>query len=83
MAEISELRNIRSRSAHWLKSVGIETTDDLHEVGVVEAYRRVKEAYPQQVTLNLLYALQGGILDIEWNLLPENMKTDLKNQIGG
>jgi len=82
MAELSDLRNIGPRSAQWLKSVGIETIEDLQEVGVVEAYMRAKAAYPDRVSLNLLNALQGGILDIEWNLLPESMKTEFKNQVG-
>jgi DNA transformation protein len=82
MSELSELRNIGLRSAEWLKSVGIETFEDLREIGVVEAYVRVKEAYPDRVSLNLLYALQGGILDIEWHLLPQRMKDDLRRQVG-
>jgi DNA transformation protein len=80
MAELSELRNIGPQSAQWLKSVGIETIEDLEDVGVVEAYKRVKAAYPDRVSLNLLYALKGGLLDIEWNLLPEKLKIELKNQ---
>jgi hypothetical protein len=82
MSDLSELRNIGPRSAEWLMSVGIQTSEDLQEVGVVEAFVRVKEAYPDRVSLNLLYALQGGILDIEWHLLPERMKNELRRQVG-
>ena len=82
MTSLISLKNIGETSAAWLESVGITTAEDLHELGVVEAYRRVKTAYPEQVTLNTLYALQGALMDLHWKELPPEMKTTLLQQVG-
>ena len=41
----------------------------------------VKLAYPDRVSLNLLYALQGALLDLPWNELPLKMKAMLHRQV--
>ncbi len=82
MATLTSLKNIGAISATWLESVGIKTAEDLYELGVVEAYRRVKTAYPERVTLNMLYALQGALLDLHWKEVPPEMKTALLQQVG-
>ena len=50
----------------WLASVGVYTLDDVAELGVVETYKRVKAAYPEKVSLNLLWGLQAALLDLPW-----------------
>jgi len=82
MSDLAGLRNIGPRSAEWLESVGIQTVEDLEEVGVVEAYLRTKDAFPDQVSLNLLYGLQAAMLDMDWRQIPESMKRDLREQVG-
>jgi len=82
MSDLAGLRNIGPRSAEWLDSVGIQTVEDLEEVGVVEAYLRTKDAFPDQVSLNLLYGLQAAMLDMDWRQIPESMKRDLREQVG-
>ena len=82
MSDLAGLRNIGPRSAEWLGSVGIQTVEDLEEVGVVEAYLRTKDAFPDQVSLNLLYGLQAAMLDMDWRQIPESMKRDLREQVG-
>ena len=77
MASLASLRNIGPKSTQWLKSVGIQTAEDLSEVGAVEAYLRVKAAYPDKVSLNMLYALQGALIGLPWNELPPDIKADL------
>jgi DNA transformation protein and related proteins len=67
---IRELSNIGPKTATWLEAVG-----------VIEVYKRLKVLYPEKVSLNALWALQGVILDIPWNQLPESMKEDLKQRL--
>jgi hypothetical protein len=62
--------------------VGIHTAEDLFAVGVVESYLLVKAAYLLPASLNLLYALQGALLDLPWNELPPDMIADLRVQAG-
>ena len=75
------MRNIGPKSRQWLASVGVHTLDDVVSLGVVETYKRVKAAYPEKVSLNLLYALQAALLDLPWNELPPDMKIELKQQV--
>ena len=82
MSDLAGLRNIGPRSAEWLDSVGIQTVEDLEEVGVAEAYLRTKDAFPDQVSLNLLYGLQVAMLDMDWREVPESMRRDLREQVG-
>jgi DNA transformation protein len=74
------MKNMGPRSSEWLASVGIHTLDDVAALGVVETYTRVKAAYPEKVSLNLLYGLQAALLDLPWNELPPDIKEELKRQ---
>lgn len=75
------MKNMGPKSTEWLASVGIHTLDDVAEIGVVESYLRVKAAYPNKVSLNLLYGLQAALLDLPWNELPPDIKAELKRQV--
>lgn len=73
--------NIGEKSARWLESVGIHSPEDLYDMGAVEAYKRVKLAYPDLVSLNMLYALQGALLDLPWNELPADIVEKLQKEV--
>jgi hypothetical protein len=75
------MRNMGPKSKEWLASVGVNSLDDVAELGVVETYMRVKAAYPEKVSLNLLYGLQAALLDLPWNELPPDIKAELKRQV--
>lgn len=75
------MRNLGPKSKQWLASIGVHTLDDVAKLGVVETYKRVKAAYPEKVSLNLLYGLQAVLLDIPWNELPPDIKFELKRQV--
>jgi TfoX/Sxy family transcriptional regulator of competence genes len=72
----SKLRNIGPKSAAWLRQVGLRTQEDLVAVGSVEAFVRVKRA-GFRPSLNLLYALEGALLDCHWQQLPEARRSEL------
>ena len=75
------MRNMGPKSSEWLASVGVHTLDDVLNLGVVETYKRVRAAYPEKVSLNLLYGLQAALLDLPWNELPPDIKQELKQQV--
>ena len=75
------MKNIGPKSSEWLASVGIHTLDDVARLGVVETYKRVKAAYPDKVTLNMLWGLQAALLEIPWNELPLDIKEGLRKQV--
>ncbi|HET9908652.1 MAG TPA: TfoX/Sxy family protein [Anaerolineales bacterium] len=75
------MKNMGPKSSEWLASVGIHTLDDVAKLGVVEAYKRVKAAYPEKVTLNMLWGLQAALLGLPWNELPSDIKEELRRQV--
>jgi len=80
MTPITSLMNLGKQTAGWLASIGIHTAEDLAEYGVVEAYLQLKHSDPRKATVNVLYALQGALLGVKWDLLPEDLKDELRHQ---
>jgi DNA transformation protein and related proteins len=76
------MKNIGPKSREWLAFVGVHTLDDVAKLGVVETYKRVKAAYPEKVSLNLLWGLRAALLDLPWNELPPDIKSELRKQVG-
>ncbi len=81
MAASDSLKNIGPKTREWLAAVGIHTLADLEALGAVEAYRQLKAAFPDRVTLNALWGLQGALMGIRWNEIPEDIRQDLLEQV--
>jgi len=77
MAELTSLRNIGKEMDKKLKAIGITTAEELSKTGSKEAYIKLHLQY-SNLCLNHLYTLEGAITDTEYNLLPEDVKKDLK-----
>jgi DNA transformation protein len=80
MTRLRDLKNIGPRTESWLHAIEVHSLDDLERLGAVEVYRRLREHFPNRVSLNALYALQGAILNLHWNALPPDMKAELRQQ---
>src|SRR5688572_17801219 len=74
------LKNLGKISTAWVNAAGIHTRADLERVGVVESYLRVKAMQPR-ASLNLLWALQGALLNIHWNDVPLEMRDQLNEEL--
>ncbi|MDE6442417.1 MAG: TfoX/Sxy family protein [Clostridia bacterium] len=77
MTALTDMLNIGKEMENKLKSVEIDTAEELIEIGSKQAFFRLKIKYPQ-VCLVHLYTLEGAIRNIEFNCLPEEVKKDLK-----
>ncbi len=77
MKDLTTMPNIGKEMARKLKSVEINTAEELIEIGSKEAFFRLKMKYPQ-VCLVHLYTLEGAIENIEFNCLSEKTKANLK-----
>jgi DNA transformation protein and related proteins len=77
------LLRIGPRSRRWLAEAEIRTLEDLASLGALEAWKRAKAAHPREVSLNLLYALQGLLMDCAWGELPPSVKEGLKKSAEG
>jgi hypothetical protein len=76
MSSPDKLRNIGPKSAAWLRQVGLRTRADIAGVGAVGAYMRVRRA-GFKPSLNLLYALEGALLDCHWQEIPDTRRSEL------
>ncbi len=76
LSETAKLRNIGPKSAAWLRQVGLRTLDDLAAVGPVDAYMKVRRA-GFKPSLNLLYSLEGALVDCHWQEVPEARRNEL------
>ena len=77
MSELTSLKNIGKEMERKLKSVEINSAEELKQLGSKEAFFRLKTRYPQ-VCLVHLYTLHGAIDNTEYNQLSEETKKELK-----
>ena len=67
------------KTTQRLNSIDIFHIDDVVQIGVIEVCMRLRQVgYP--VTLNMAYGLQGDIMGISWNKVPEEIKKSLSEQ---
>lgn len=71
-----KLRNIGPKSAAWLRQVGLRSREDLVAIGAAEAFVKVRRA-GFKPSLNLLYALEGALLDCHWQDVSEARRSEL------
>jgi len=81
--DLETLKNLGPVSAARLKAVGIETPDQLRQLGAAEAYLRLKRAYPIETTQVALYAIHGAILGMHWYSLTDEVKARLREEVSG
>lgn len=77
MAELRSMMNLGKEMDRKLRSVGIDSAEELMAVGAREAYRRLKVRYPN-VCLVHLYCLEGAIRQTEYNCLSGATRAELK-----
>jgi len=65
-----------------LEEIGISTVEDLQKFGSVNAYIKLKFFFPDQISLNFLWAMAAGLQNRDWRDLSDNEKQDLKSKIG-
>ncbi len=71
-----KLMNVGPKSAAWLRQVGIRSRVDLLEHGAVGAFVKIKRA-GFRPSLNLLYALEGAVLECHWQQVPDERRGEL------
>ena len=78
---IASLKNLGPKSAERLVVVGITDADMLRNLGAAAAFHRVKTAFPDDTSLNLLWALQGALMEVHWHHIPPEMKRQLLQEL--
>ncbi|MDH5393819.1 MAG: TfoX/Sxy family protein [Gammaproteobacteria bacterium] len=78
--KIIEMKNLGPKSSKILANIGIHTKDQLEKTGAVDTYLILKnQGY--NVNLNMLYALESALLDINVNHLSNDIKQHLQSAI--
>jgi hypothetical protein len=78
---ITDLAGIGPISAERLTAVGIETFEQLDQLGVVGAYLRLKDAFHEWTTLNGLWGIHAALMEIDWKDLPVEIKDHLLTEV--
>ena len=81
LARLTALRNVAAKSAGWMIEVGVDSPERLAELGAVETYCRMKAAYPREVSLCAVWALQGAIDGVASAHLSAETKQALKDEV--
>lgn len=78
MGELSKLPNIGKVLENQLNEVGINTVDELNDIGSQEAWLKIREI-DESACLNRLMALEGDIQNIRWHDLSPHDKDTLRD----
>ena len=73
---IAELPNLGPKSQAALAVAGITTVAQLRRLGSVAAYVKAKQA-GANVSLNLLWALEGALTGLPWQVVAREHRTSL------
>lgn len=76
--DLQRLKNIGPASVRQLRDVGIQDEATLRKLGALAVYRRLKHAFPREISLVMLYALEGALRGCHWNHLPPGVKENLQ-----
>lgn len=75
--QLSEMPNIGKILAEKLQLVGIETPQDLLDIGSEQAFIRIKTV-DSGACMSMLQALEGAVQGIRWHHLEPGRKHELK-----
>ncbi len=76
MTDFAALPNLGPKSCEMLRAAGIKSKEELRSLGSVRAYLHVK-ATGANVSLNLLWALEGAISGMPWQVVAREHRLSL------
>lgn len=74
--QLPDLPNLGPKSAAMLAQAGITSVEELRRVGAVAAFARAKDC-DAKVSLNLLWALEGALTGLPWQVVARDHRTSL------
>ncbi len=78
MSDLSSLPNVGKVLEESLLKVGIQTPEQLREIGAEEAFVRIRVQVDPGACLHMLYGIQGAIEGIPDKFLKDETKQKLK-----
>lgn len=76
-------KNIGATIEKRLNEIGVFSLADLAQMTPVKAYQSICKQNPDKTfpICYYLYSLQGALLDLHWDDLPTELKTELRKQV--
>ncbi|MCF8778849.1 TfoX/Sxy family DNA transformation protein [Vibrio sp. IRLE0018] len=74
---LRDLPNMQLTLERMVKKAGIEDVETFMELGAIEVFNRVKQAYGNDVDVKLLWKFAGAVEGIHWKLLQEPRRKQL------
>ncbi|WP_428772820.1 TfoX/Sxy family DNA transformation protein [Vibrio sp.] len=78
---LKDLPNLRLATERMLKKAGIETVDQLEQRGSLEAFKAIQQTHSAEVSLELLWALEGAISGTHWSVIPQSRREELSKHL--
>jgi len=75
-------KNIGATIEKRLNEIGVFSLADLAQMTPVKAYQNICRQNPDKIfpVCYYLYSLQGALLDLHWDDLPAELKSELRKQ---
>lgn len=83
MEKLTDLPNIGPKLAEHLTKAGVETPEQLRQMGAEGAFLRIRAQVDSTACLHELEALAGAVEGVRKSLLPPEHKTKLKSWFRG
>lgn len=77
--QLTELPNIGATLSTKLNQIGVNTEEDLIQMGSENAIVKISTIENSGVCINMLYALEGAIQGIRWHDLSDDRKKQLND----
>lgn len=77
--DLLKLKNIGPRSVDKLMAIGITSREQIDALGAAQVYRRLREHVP--VSMTMLWALQGALLDLPYYQVPVEIRKALLEEL--
>jgi DNA transformation protein len=81
--KLTSLINIGKKIEQRLNKIEIFDENDLRKLGAVNAHKKLKESFPNDVLplCYYLYAFEGALNNTQWDHLSKEKKEELKNAL--
>ena len=83
MEKLTDLPNIGPKLAEHLTKAGVETPEQLRQIGAEGAFLRIRAQVDPTACLHGLEALAGAVEGVRKSLLPPERKAELKSWFRG
>lgn len=78
---LKDLPNLRLTTERMLKKAGIKSVLELQRQGAVEAYKAIQRTHSGDVSIELLWALEGAIEGKHWSVIPQDKRKQLADLV--